>query len=139
MAKFKVGDSVKYIGALYGSLTGKVGVISSIQQTNDYMVQFGSNSGPGWFMSDHELELDVPGGFLAPASFIPFTPAVPLPSEGLLAGFGQTVPPYHSVTPKAIEPVCPSCGCKDARNYVGFSSVECANYRCRHYKELVNG
>lgn len=131
MAKFKVGDRVRYVGGAYKGITGKVGMIIYVY-CSDYAVEVG---GKDWILSDDELE--------------PEAIAVPLPAKTLLAGFGQTVParswvdglassPCGRVTPK-IEPVCPSCGCKDARNYVGFSSIECANSRCVHYKELANG
>ena len=109
MAKFKVGDRVKYVGGTYKSITGKVGTI-----THDHHPNYGAKvGGHNWFLSDDELE--------------PEAIAVPLSSD--------------RVTPK-IEPVCPSCGCKDARNYFGVvpgSAMECANYKCKHYKELVNG
>lgn len=32
-------------------------------------------------------------------------------------------------------PKCPECGA--ARAYVGFSSVECRNPKCRHYKPQI--
>ncbi len=133
MAKFKVGDWVR-CSCPY---LGWPGTTAEVTRENDPYYEIQNHLGVREF---HESWLTT----------TPMPPAaVPLPAEALLAGFGQSVPPQpwvdglaggqcKSVTPK-IEPVCPSCGCKDARNYVGFSSIECANSRCAHYKELVNG
>lgn len=192
MAKFKVGDRVRYTGSVYSSLNGKVGEVTKIdiQMSIWYHVVY-PQGGPPWALEESEIELystnpapmPVPpapthkfnvGDRVMVNGMSPTIDGKTFRIKGLLqlAGFGNSYDVFghgvsfdvpegnctlvqsiqigdfspttvtaggarecKSVTP-SIEPVCPSCGCKDARNYVGFMSIECVNQCCAHYKPV---
>lgn len=109
-----IGDRVEWTGSWGGNMRGKIANIY------DPMYLIECDSG-GLYMIDKarvSLLLPTVAG-----------PDAPQPTV--------TLPDVPSPTCNVIRPKCPACGTAHERNYVGFSSIECANPDCPYYSATV--
>lgn len=119
MAKFKVGDRVRYNGPTYTGPLGKTGVVLGYSIAPYVEVGMGITNNERWFFEESECSLDVPS-------------AAPTPQQPQLFDNKPVVetPVQRS---NVIRPTCPGCGQSNEFNYVGFSTVECVRWQCKHY------